>query len=92
MLHVCFMPSLPMDVYGETCPSPHPLPLAGPAVSAGHTSSGTGPTHRLRTRSFLRFTISLSINLMFFVVLYEACWEDRRGKGMLIQTLSVTLD
>lgn len=61
--------------------APNPLSPARPAVSAAHKSSLMGPTHRLRMRSFLRFTTSLSINLVFFVVLSEDCWEDRRGKG-----------
>lgn len=92
MPHVCFMPSLPMDVYGETWPCP--LSPALLAVSAAHKSSLTELTHRLRMRSFLRFTTSLSINLMFFVVFSEACWEDRRGegRGTLLQVLQETLD
>lgn len=51
-------------------------------------------TYRLRIRSFLRFTISLSMYLGFLAVLSEACWEDKRGEGRktLIQAPRVRVD
>lgn len=84
MPRVGFMPRRPIDVYSETCPRPHSQP--------GQQGLWL-TTHRLRIRSFLRFTISLSTDLRFFGVLSEACWEDRRGGGrMLTQALQVKPD